>query len=146
MRPYIICHMITSLDGSLHPSRWTKSPDGDKSKWSTTYENIHKKLDARAWMVGRVTMAEISKAGPHPSSAASVPAPQRPVHVADGNAKSYAIALDQHGKLHFERGHLDGDHVVVLLGQSVSDAHLSELVADGVSYIVSNGAGIDLGR
>jgi len=28
MRPHISCHMITSLDGGVHPGCWTASPDG----------------------------------------------------------------------------------------------------------------------
>jgi len=80
-------------------------------------------------------MAEMSKVEAHaPVAPYSV---QRPVHVANRNAKSYAIALDPSGKLHFASGELSGDHVVVLLGQGASDAHLAELMADGVSYIVS---------
>ena len=39
---------------------------------------------------------------------------------------------------------MDGDHVVVLLGRDVGDRHLAELAADGVSYIVAEGAEMDL--
>ena len=142
MKPHIICHMMTSLDGGLHPSRWTASADGNRAGWSTAYEDIHKRFGADGWLVGRVTMAEISKAGPH--------APERPfdvdrsLHIASPDARSFAIAVDQHGKLHFNGGDLDGDHVIVLLGKDVADQHLAELVADGVSYIVSDRQEMDL--
>ncbi|TWF58384.1 RibD family protein [Neorhizobium alkalisoli] len=142
MKPHIICHMITSLDGGLHPSRFTKSPDGERSEWSDAYETIHKSLKGDAWMVGRVTMAEISKAGAHP--------PQGPfevdrsLNVANRDASSYAIALDRSGKVHFKSGDLDGDHVIVLLGKDIADSHLAELKADGVSYIVAKGDEMDL--
>ncbi|RUY19589.1 riboflavin deaminase, partial [Mesorhizobium sp. M7A.F.Ca.CA.001.13.2.1] len=66
MKPQIICHMLASLDGSLHPSRYTSSPDGTRAEWSSLYEHIHNDLAADAWIVGRVTMAEMSKAGAHP--------------------------------------------------------------------------------
>ncbi|MBB3962605.1 RibD family protein [Rhizobium metallidurans] len=144
MKPYIICHMITSLDGGLHPSRWTASPDGNRAIWSAAYEAIHKTFGADGWLVGRVTMAEMSKAGPHaPAGPFDV---DRTVHVARPDARSFAIAVDQHGKLHFNGGDFDGDHVIVLLGKQVSDQHLAELVADGVSYIVSDGQEMDLAR
>ena len=26
-RPSVICRMMVSLDGRIHPSRWTRSPD-----------------------------------------------------------------------------------------------------------------------
>ncbi|MDE1994149.1 MAG: RibD family protein [Rhizobiaceae bacterium] len=143
MRPEVICLMITSPDGSLHPSRWTRSPNGTRSDWSALYEKVHKDHDANAWMVGRVTMAEISKAGPHePAGPHGV---VRPHHFAKPDATSYAIALDPSGKLHFAGPELYGDHVVVLLGSDVPDSHLAELAADGVSYVVSGQKDMDVG-
>ncbi|MGO7180714.1 RibD family protein [Rhizobium brockwellii] len=142
MKPYVICLMITSPDGSLHPSRWTRSPDGTRENWSSLYDQVHKDLEANAWMVGRVTMAEISKAGPHAPSVVSSVA--RPSHYANPSASSFAIAVDRSGKLHFSSGELYGDHVVVLLGADVDDNHLAELAADGVSYIVSDTPQIDM--
>jgi riboflavin biosynthesis pyrimidine reductase len=99
-------------------------------------------MNADGWLVGRVTMAEISKAGAHPPAGPFDVS--RSLHVANRDAKSFAIAVDQHGKLHFNGGDLDGDHFIVLLGKDVSDQHLAELVADGVSYIVSDGQEMDL--
>jgi riboflavin biosynthesis pyrimidine reductase len=143
MKPYVICHMITSLDGGLHSSCWTTSPDGDREDWSAYYEKIHRDFSADGWLVGRVTMAEMSKAEAHPPAGPAEVS--RPVHVADDAAASHAIALDPSGKLHFSGGDLDGDHVIVLLGRDVGDDHLAELAADGVSYIVSENEEIDLG-
>jgi riboflavin biosynthesis pyrimidine reductase len=134
--------MITSLDGGLHPSRWSTSPDGDRAVWSAVYERIHKDLNADAWMVGRVTMAEMSRVEPHPPAAFAKVA--RPCHFARRDAKTYAIAVDPSGKLHFKAGQLDGDHVVVLLGADVADSHLAELAADGVSYLVAEAGSLDL--
>ncbi|MGO4622857.1 RibD family protein [Ensifer sp. 2YAB10] len=142
MKPYIVCLMLTSPDGSLHPSRWTKSPDGTRSDWSKLYEQIHAGHKGDAWMVGRVTMAEISKAGPH-----APPAPHHvtlPHHFARKDASTYAIAIDRQGKLHFNASDLYGDHVIVLLGGDVPDSHLAELAADGVSYLVSPTSEIDV--
>lgn len=141
-RPYIICHMTGSLDGRLHPSRYTESPDGAVKDWSAAYEALHDGFDADAWIVGRVTMAEMAKGEPHPPAD---PGPvERPHHFARRVAASYAIAPDTAGKLHFRGGDVGGDHVVVLLGGEVSDAHLAELAGDGVSYIVADGPEIDL--
>jgi riboflavin biosynthesis pyrimidine reductase len=126
--------MISSADGCLHLSRCTKSPDGDRAKWSTLYEQIHQDFGGNAWIVGRVTMAEMSKGTPHP------PAKHRPVarpyHIARHDAGCYAVAIDLSGKLHFAKPDIGGDHVVVLLGPDVPDSHLADLAGDGVSYIV----------
>ncbi len=141
MKPHVICHMIASLDGSLHPSRFTTGPDGSRADWSGIYEQIHQALEGDAWMVGRVTMAEMSKAAPHaPAQHGPV---DRPSHFAARGASSYAVAIDPSGKLHFSGPDVAGDHVVVLLGHDVPDRHLAELAADGVSYIVAEDAKLD---
>ena len=142
MKPYVVCHMIASLDGRILPGRWTESPDGDRKAWTTTYAAIHESLAGEAWLVGRVTMAELSPALPHPP--ATFATPSRANHFAPGRARPYAIAVDPSGKLHFDRPDIDGDAIVVLLGRDVGDAHLAELAADGVSYIVSPTPDIDL--
>ena len=142
MKPYVICLMETSLDGRLHPSRFTASPDGGRSDWSALYEHVHEQLGADAWLVGRVTMAEMSKVGPH--APADVGVVERPLRVAARGVQSYAIALDPAGKVHFNGSTLGGDHVVALLGNSVPDSHLAELAADGVSYVVAERKEIDL--
>jgi riboflavin biosynthesis pyrimidine reductase len=134
--------MVTSIDGRLHPSRFTASPDGTRRDWSGQYEKVHAALEADAWLVGRVTMAEMSKAGPHaPSGPWKV---ERPIHVAKTDAASFAVALDPSAKLHFQGGKLSGDHVIVVVGRDTPDSHLAELAADGVSYIVAADAEIDI--
>lgn len=135
MKPYVICHMISSLDGGLHPSRWTNSPDGKLGDWSAQYQSGHEKLEGDAWMVGRVTMAEMSKGNPHPPREHGKV--DRSCHFANREATNYAIALDASGKLHFTKNEIDGDHIIVLLGGDVPDSHLAELAGDGVSYIIS---------
>jgi riboflavin biosynthesis pyrimidine reductase len=135
MKPHVICHMMVSLDGRIHPSRWTASPDGNRQDWTTIYEGVHATLAGDAWLVGRVTMAEMSKGTPHPPSSAGKVA--RPHHFAKRDAATYAIAFDRSRKLHFAKADIGGDHVVVLLGPGVPDAHLAELAGDGISYVVA---------
>lgn len=142
MKPEIVCLMMSSLDGGLHPSKWTESPDGGRKEWTALYQKAHEELQGDAWIVGRVTMAEMAKGEPHPPKSAG--AVERPNHFADRRADNYAIALDTSGKLHFTRPDIDGDHIVVILGSEVPDTHLAELAADGISYIVSPSAEIDL--
>jgi riboflavin biosynthesis pyrimidine reductase len=142
MKPYVICHMISSIDGSLSPSKFTTSPDGTRSEWSALYTEVQETLKQDAWLVGRTTMGEMSKGEPHP--VASGPPPERPVHKAATDRQSFAVGLDTSGKLHFASSVIEDAHVVVLLGSAVSDAHLRELIADGVSYVVSATPEIDL--
>lgn len=142
MRPRIICHMMVSLDGRIHPSRWTASPDGGRDDWSKVYERVHEVLAGDAWLVGRVTMAEMSKAEAHPP--AGPVSVERPCHLARRGAGSYALAIDSSGKLHFAKPDVGGDPVVVLLGRDVPDSHLAELASDGVSYLVAESEPMDV--
>jgi len=142
MKPHVSILMLTSVDGSLHPSRFTTSPEGTRRDWSAQYEQVHASLHGNAWLVGRVTMAEMSRSDPH-----APPAPwkvQKPIHIARSAGHTYAVALDPGGKIHFQGGKVAGDDVIALLGPDVPDSHLAELAADGVSYIVSQSASIDL--
>jgi riboflavin biosynthesis pyrimidine reductase len=142
VKPHVSILMVTSVDGRLHPSRFTSSPDGTRRDWSAEYEKAHARLGGDAWLVGRVTMAEISRATAHPPAN---PGPvRRPVHNAKAGATSFGIALDRSGKLHFKGNEIAGDHAIVLLGNDVPDSHLAELAADGVSYVVAEKNEIDL--
>jgi riboflavin biosynthesis pyrimidine reductase len=142
MKPEVACLMLSSVDGRLNPSQWSHSPDGNSDRWTEVYEELHKRLAGDAWMVGRVTMAEMSKATAHPSGK-SGPA-SRAVYRADPEARSFAVALDPAGKLHFSKSTVSGDHVIVLLSATVGDEHLHELMSDGVSYVVATGPHVDL--
>lgn len=142
MKPHVSILMLTSADGSLHPSRFTTSPEGTRRDWSAQYEKVHASLHGNAWLVGRVTMAEMSKSQAHvPPQPWKV---QRPIHIAQSGAHTFGIALDPGGKVHFQGGKVAGDDVIVLLGPNVPDSHLAELAADGVSYIISPGADVDI--
>lgn len=142
-RPRIICLMTLSIDGGLHPSRYTESPDGTTKDWTRVYEDLHERYDADGWIVGRVTMAEMAKGEPRASETPD--APPRPSLFQAREASSFAITVDRAGKIRFAKPDIGGDHVVVLLGSRVTDAHLAELAANGVSYLVSGTAEIDLG-
>ena len=142
MKPHVLCLMLSSIDGRLHASKWTKSPDGNPKDWSTLYEQYQDALEADAWLVGRTTMAEMSKAMAHPVRPGDKPS--RPIHRAPGATAPFAIAVDTSGSLHFDKPAVNGNAVIVALGANAPDEHLRELAADGVSYIVANEAAIDL--
>jgi riboflavin biosynthesis pyrimidine reductase len=54
MRPYIICHMGTSIDGRLHPSRFTRAAAGISADvLRSHYERVHDNFGSDGWIVGR---------------------------------------------------------------------------------------------
>lgn len=145
MRPYVICHMGTSIDGRLHPSRFTKPADGiSADALRSHYEAIHDSFDADGWIVGRRTMSEMAKGTERPvSNAPNLP---RQPHLGNRENRKLAIGIDPSGRVHFGKDNIGGDHVVAVLGEQVSEAYLAELREDGVSYIFAGPAGDDLRR
>ena len=141
MKPYVICHMATSLDGRIVVERWSRCPDASADDYVAVYFDLLEQLATRGYIVGRVTMepyATGTTRAPKPGDAAI-----RPLFIAQPDALSLAVVLDPSGKLHWEEGNLDGEHLVMVLGPDVSDAHLCELAERGVSYIVCESARIE---
>ena len=143
MRPFIICHMGTSIDGRLHPSRFTAAPEGVSADvLSGHYEEVAGRFGADGWIVGRTTMAEMAK-GQEPTILNPPPVLREP-HIADRRGGTLAITIDRSGRVHYGKDAIGSDHVVAVLGEEVSDAYLAELRADGVSYIFAGPKGDDL--
>ncbi|MDQ0473196.1 RibD family protein [Labrys wisconsinensis] len=144
MRPRIICHMVSSIDGRLLVERWTAPAAGiDRALLHRHYEEVAARLGGEGWIVGRKTMeAYARRTTARPAKAAG---PQRrDTHLADRRGRDLAVAIDPHGRLHYGQGHAGGDHIVAVLGEDVPDAYLAELRQDGVSYLFAGPDGHDL--
>lgn len=144
MRPSIICHMATSIDGRLHPSRFTTAAHGNSAKvLAGHYEAIGERFGSDGWIVGRKTMTELAKGSSH--AIASAPIPTREPHIGNRMDRNLAIAIDPSGRVHYGADNIGGDHVVAVLGEQVSDTYLGELREDGVSYLFAGNRGDNLG-
>lgn len=143
MRPYIICHMTTSIDGRLHPSRFTAPAAGvSKEVFRKHYEWTYQGFEADGWIVGRKTMSEMAKGTER--SVAAAPKVPREAHIAERRGRKLAVAIDPSGRVHYGKDDVGGDHAVAVLGTQVTDAYLSELREDGVSYVFAGAKGDDL--
>ena len=118
MKPYVICHMNSSVDGRILGSRWRPS----ENRMAGLFERIHEELGGGSWLIGRVTGSEYAKAQAYPSYTDQT-YPREP-WFARRDAKAYGIALDAQGKIAWGRSDIDGDPVVAVLTEQVSDAHL----------------------
>lgn len=138
MRPHTICHMVTSIDGRTLGSRW--SPSG--IDMGGLFEGVHDRLGGGSWIVGRVTGDEFAKGDAYPTTTQETFARQN--HIVDREAGTFGIVLDAHGKIAWGMKEIGGDALVVVLTESVSDAHLAGLRGDGVSYIFAGQDELDL--
>jgi riboflavin biosynthesis pyrimidine reductase len=146
MKPHIICHMMSPLDGRLIVESWAKEGTALNANMIAEYERLHAELGGNGWIAGTETLKEFAtgKPGEPGTPDAATGTPVRPWHLADASARYFAIALDRHARLHWASPTADEGHVVVVLGASVDDAHLRELTGAGVSYLVMPDDDIDL--
>ena len=139
MKPHVICHMVSSVDGRTWQSR--QRPAREKS--GNLFETLHEKLEGDAWLVGRVTGREFAKRDAYPAKPASQTWPRTP-WFARRDAAAWGIVLDAQGKIAWGRSDIGGDPIVVVLTEQVADAHLEALRAEGVSYLFAGRQELDL--
>ncbi|MCY0997567.1 dihydrofolate reductase family protein [Myxococcus sp. MISCRS1] len=137
-RPYVICHMVSSLDGRIVTKGWKLPP-----RAMAEYERTAETYDADAWMIGRISMEPYAGKAKVPVRKAGAPIP-REDFIARRDAESYAIVVDPSGKLTWRSGSIDEEHVITLLTEQVSDDYLAFLQAKGVSYLFGGKGSLDL--
>src|SRR6201985_3680788 len=137
MKPHVICLMVSSVDGKTTNSRQRPKRSGGE-----LFERIHDELGGDAWLVGRVTGSEFAKGKSYPASTTET-FPREP-WIAKRDAKAYGIVLDANGKIVWARSDIGGDPIVVVLAETVSDAHLAGLRSEGISYIFAGDTELDL--
>jgi riboflavin biosynthesis pyrimidine reductase len=140
MKPYVICHMCTTIDGKILGGRWGKLPGGTDS--ATLFETTAASFGIGAWLVGTTTMKEFAGRN------VKLPRASKPFirgdHIADRKAKRLAIGADANGVLRFQESEVDGDHVVLLVTGRASNDYLAHLQSAGVSYLFCGKKEIDL--
>ncbi|HYD08347.1 MAG TPA: dihydrofolate reductase family protein, partial [Reyranella sp.] len=138
-KPYVICHMVSSVDGRIWGSRWRPKANVVPN----LFETLHDRMGGGSWLCGRVTAQEFAKG----KGQVYLPTDQkfpRENWFARKDVKAWGIFLDAHGKAVWQRSDIGGDAILVILTERVADAHLAGLRADGVSYIFAGKTEIDL--
>lgn len=130
MKPYVICHMMPSVDGRLRTDRWEIPPAGYKE-----YERTADTYHADAWICGRKTMEEFAKGRRRPKRARTGKIPRTDYVIPREKGKSYAIAIDTHGSLTWSDNEIEGDPLIEVLTEDVPDSYLAFLRERGISYL-----------
>lgn len=137
MKPYVICHMMGSLDGRIKSNIWNLK--GHPSY----FEETAAKIKTDGWMVGRVTMQEFSSKRNHLANKTSIRIPKEDF-VAEYKAKTFAVAIDPSGKCQWDTNMVTTEHVIEVLTEKVSSAYLHHLRQKNVSYIFGGKKELDL--
>lgn len=138
-RPYIICHMASSIDGKIDGSALRNIMRAGE------YEALHSKLGGNAWICGRTTMQQHFAEGETFVSKTNTPAGPQPVHVAR-RADSYAISVDTLGKLRWSSNDISGDHLICVVSEQVTTDYLEMLRDKNISYVVAGASSVDLAK
>ncbi|MGO9481288.1 MAG: dihydrofolate reductase family protein [Candidatus Kryptoniota bacterium] len=139
MRPYVICHMFSSVDGKIDGAALNAVTG------SGEYETTGAMLKGDAWMCGRTTMQQHFAENEPFVSVSNKPAGLQPVYVAR-RATSYAVSIDTVGKLRWSDSDIDGDHLICAVSERVPQDYLSMLREKEISYIVTGATSVDLVR
>lgn len=142
-RPYVICHMLSSLDGRINGPFMKEEVTGDLAG---EYGRIRMEMNADAWMYGTTTVKEfLDFRKPVLEEDACVPEGD---FIADDQTKPYLISVDTKGELGWESGSFSGrgrseTHVIEILTESVSASYRAYLRKHGVSYIIAGKTELD---
>ena len=131
--------MGSTIDGRIIAEHWGNS----REQFGKLYEDCHNSYKSQAWMVGRVTMEKDFTEGRKPQLGKQSVKISRTHYVGDPSASSFAIAVDPSGKLGWNSNEIDGDHVIEILTESVSDEYLQHLQDNEVSYVFAGKDQID---
>ena len=142
MKPYVICHMLSSLDGHALTDGWARP---FKKNANELYEKLAKQFEFDAWICGRVTMQEIAHGDDYPRGLATAAIP-RTHYFAKRDAKRYAVSIDPHGKVAWKHNEALDSHVVCVVAEKVSDDYLAYLQYIHISYIFGGKTEIDLAQ
>ena len=144
MRPFIICHMMTSIDGKIVEDHWSAPYDGSKNDETTiSYYDLSDSFKCDAEMLGRVTVqrhfAKQEFNDPHP---VRVIDPQP--FIGKRETKRLCIVVDRRGRIRYEGDRICGENIIVILSQKISQAYLEHLRSLKISYVFAGEDGNDL--
>lgn len=137
MKPYIICHMVESLDGRIDCAMTEKIEPGDE------YYVALDKLDCDSMLSGRVTSAMHYATGKYEPQ--GTPVGRIAWHKAT-NCMGFDIIADTRGSLRYDNAMIGSRNLLILTSEKATDDYLSYLEAQGISYLAVGNGHIDLLR
>jgi 2,5-diamino-6-(ribosylamino)-4(3H)-pyrimidinone 5'-phosphate reductase len=142
VKPYVICHMMPSVDGRIVLDDWPRSVAS-----AALYDKTADQLKTQAWVCGTVTMEEFSGPGRFrsPGKGKRSNTPKTDWIVEDGS-KSFAVAIDASGRLNWKSNDVNGDRLIVVLTERATSAYLDFLRARGISYLFAGKQEVDFAQ
>lgn len=139
IKPYIVCHMMTSVDGRIDCAMTEHLPGVQE------YYDTLDALDAPTRISGRVT-AELEMALPGKFEAKTAEALGKEAFSKAADAEGYEIVVDTHGTLLWGESAEDERPLLILTSEQVSKEYLAYLSGKHISWIACGKEHVDLKR
>ena len=147
-RPYIICHMVASLDGKV-TGRFLSTPVCEKA--TEAYYQINRDYKADGFACGRVTMEGSFTGDWYPDLSEFEPAYSPMDYLVDNIGNFFAVAFDPHGRLGWKNSRIidddpgyGGAQIIEVLTHQVSRQYLTYLQSMNIPYIFAGDTEIDI--
>lgn len=137
-KPYIICHMMTSVDGRIDCGMTAQL------KGNSTYYSALNAINAPTRISGRVT-AQTELSNGQLVSNGNNPINKEAFHQ-NVQAEAYEIIMDTKGRTSWDDDHGSTKPHLIITSQQVSTDYLNDLDKKGISWIATGSDQIDLAR
>ena len=137
MRPQVICHMMSSVDGKLDTDRYTQPFDGKCfDQVSSVYFDVSSRFEAQAILIGRKAVQKhyFSKRF---SSPRVTPVENFESYFGRQEPHRSTVIVDPSGKILYEDDNIEGENIIAVLGEGVSQEYLLHLREMRISYLFS---------
>ena len=144
-RPYVICHMLQSIDGKIAGGFFREKQTLELAK---IYSDISKDYNGDAIIYGTTTAQEMF------SSSKTVPVlNQKPIQKIDyiykNDKNKWIVVIDPQGQISFDQSvyqnpRLKDKNLIVILTENISSQHLETLKSLNISYLFTGKEEIDL--
>ena len=149
-RPYIICHMVTSIDGKVTGDFLFQN---ECAEATDIYYRINRERKADGFICGRVTMEGSFTEGWYPDLSKYKHVNKKTDFLVNDLSGFYAVAFDTHGKLGWRSNKItdpdgdpgyDGAQIIEVLSEDVDERYLTYLEAMEIPYIFAGETSIDV--
>lgn len=144
-KPFVVCHMLTSLDGKIDgPYMGNPASAAARDK----YQEVRELYGCEATLYGTTTMLGSYSAGKAPEKLPNGPFYPMEDHMAESDVKNYIISVDPLGTLGWESKYIEKKnrpraHVIEVLTEKVSPNYLAYLRQFDISYIFAGKEQLD---
>ncbi len=139
IRPRVICHMTSSVDGRALVPLWHPADVVPKGLW----DSARARIETDAAIMGHATAQEYTQGNaPYPETTETI---ARVDSLPEPGSGKYQVVIAPKGTQAWGRHEIDGDRLIVVVTEASSDHYLAGLRSEGIHYLFAGRDAVDLG-